>query len=202
MALMSTRALEQGFQSPASSIGRAFVDRDLCCVDIDETFALITGITIDESLGRLFSEVAPAFAPMLEPLLRQALATGEPISGVKVQEATRVGAEPQRTWLVELDPVHTRSGLVLGVDIAVQSIAARHAATSPPVSMKQALALLNMLVASAPIGLAFVDRELRFVLINERLAMINDLSIADHIGRTASELFSDQGRLWENIGAA
>ncbi|HMS79836.1 MAG TPA: PAS domain-containing protein, partial [Burkholderiaceae bacterium] len=47
---------------------------------------------------------------------------------------------------------------------------------------------LELIYRTAPIGLAMVDRDLRFVRVNERLAQINGASIADHLGRTIGEM--------------
>jgi PAS domain S-box-containing protein len=55
----------------------------------------------------------------------------------------------------------------------------------------EALALLNTLLASAPIGLAFHDRELRFVQINDALASINGQPPEQHIGRTPRDVIPD-----------
>ncbi len=52
----------------------------------------------------------------------------------------------------------------------------------------EALALLDTLFASAPVGLGFWDRELRYVRINEALAAINGLPSEAHLGRTLSEV--------------
>ncbi|MCB0084478.1 MAG: PAS domain S-box protein [Caldilineaceae bacterium] len=61
-------------------------------------------------------------------------------------------------------------------------------------SEEQARRHLNELEAiynSAPIGLCVLDRELRYQRVNERLAEMNGLPVADHIGRTGRELFPD-----------
>jgi PAS domain S-box-containing protein len=50
-------------------------------------------------------------------------------------------------------------------------------------------ALLDAIFASAPVGLAFWDREQRFQRINERLAEMNGLPPSAHIGRRPDELF-------------
>ncbi|MES2017241.1 MAG: response regulator [Pseudomonadota bacterium] len=54
-------------------------------------------------------------------------------------------------------------------------------------------ALLENVYATAPAGLALLDTELRVVLINEYLAKINDMPIADHIGKTLPELLGAPG---------
>ncbi len=43
---------------------------------------------------------------------------------------------------------------------------------------------LNALIANAPIGFAFLDREHRYTRVNEMLAQINGLAAEDHLGRT------------------
>lgn len=50
------------------------------------------------------------------------------------------------------------------------------------------LAEIESIYASVPIGLNFVDTNLRFVRINEHLAQINNIPVAEHIGRTLREV--------------
>jgi two-component system cell cycle sensor histidine kinase/response regulator CckA len=53
---------------------------------------------------------------------------------------------------------------------------------------RQQAARFAAVYASAPIGLAVLDRELRWVAINDRLAAINGYPVEAHIGRTRREL--------------
>jgi transcriptional regulator with GAF, ATPase, and Fis domain len=50
------------------------------------------------------------------------------------------------------------------------------------------LAELHQLYQTAPIGLCLVDRNLRLIRINERLAAVNGKPAAEHIGRTMREV--------------
>jgi PAS domain S-box-containing protein len=52
------------------------------------------------------------------------------------------------------------------------------------------LAELTSLYESAPIGLAFFDRNYRYMRINDELAEINGVPAQDHIGRTIREVLS------------
>jgi PAS domain S-box-containing protein len=52
----------------------------------------------------------------------------------------------------------------------------------------ETLALLDTLLATAPIGLAFVDRQLRFVRINRMLADINGVPVEQTLGRPLIEV--------------
>ena len=56
-----------------------------------------------------------------------------------------------------------------------------------------ATTLLEALFAHAPVGLAFWDRELRYVRVNTTLANINGIAPDDHLGRTPSELLGALG---------
>jgi PAS domain S-box-containing protein len=55
-------------------------------------------------------------------------------------------------------------------------------------SMEESFALLDSLLASAPIGIGFWDTELRFVRVNEALARINGLPVEEHVGKTLADV--------------
>ncbi|HEY9803996.1 MAG TPA: PAS domain-containing protein [Leptolyngbyaceae cyanobacterium] len=52
----------------------------------------------------------------------------------------------------------------------------------------QSLSLLDALLAAAPVAVCFLDRELRYIRINQVLANINGLSIEEHLGRKFCEV--------------
>ncbi len=52
----------------------------------------------------------------------------------------------------------------------------------------EALALLDTLIATAPVGIAFLDLELRYVRINKWLADLNHRPVEEHSGRTVREM--------------
>lgn len=54
----------------------------------------------------------------------------------------------------------------------------------------ESLALLDTLIAKAPIGLAFVDPDLRFVRANDALAAMYGLTSGDELGRTAADVMT------------
>lgn len=57
--------------------------------------------------------------------------------------------------------------------------------------LQQQLAEIEAIYQSAPIGLSFVSADFRFLRINHRLAEINGVAVADHIGRTVREIVPD-----------
>jgi PAS domain S-box-containing protein len=56
---------------------------------------------------------------------------------------------------------------------------------------KKQLNWLVRIYREAPVGLCFLDTNLRYVHINEWLAAINGLSVEEHLGRTISEVLPD-----------
>jgi PAS domain S-box-containing protein len=61
------------------------------------------------------------------------------------------------------------------------------------VSAEQSQRFLETMVACAPVGLAFVDRALRFIHINETLAAMNGVPRHAHLGRKVRDVIPD---LW------
>jgi signal transduction histidine kinase len=54
--------------------------------------------------------------------------------------------------------------------------------------LNETLALLDSMLANAPIGFAFFDRRLRFVRVNQFFAKMNDVPMSRHLGRTVREV--------------
>lgn len=57
---------------------------------------------------------------------------------------------------------------------------------------QRTLALLDTLLAAAPVGIAVLDREMRYVRVNPVLARINGLPMEAHLGRTAREFLKPE----------
>lgn len=62
-----------------------------------------------------------------------------------------------------------------------------------------ALAKIESLLAASPVGIAFLDRELRYVRINEALAAMNGRSPDEHLGRTVRDVLPDAAPLLEPL---
>jgi PAS domain S-box-containing protein len=59
--------------------------------------------------------------------------------------------------------------------------------------LQRSNALLSTVYATAPVGLAFLDRDLRVVMVNDYLAAVNAIPAAAHIGHTLPELLGARG---------
>src|SRR4051812_48093390 len=55
------------------------------------------------------------------------------------------------------------------------------------------LALLETLLASAPLGIGLWDRDLRCVRVNERLAEMHGVPVGQHVGRTVGGVLGELG---------
>ncbi|HEY0982139.1 response regulator [Schlesneria sp.] len=63
-------------------------------------------------------------------------------------------------------------------------------------ALQESFALLDTLAATAPVGLAFIDRDLKFARVNETLADYHGVPLNDHLGRKVAEVVPD---LWPDL---
>ncbi len=95
-------------------VGLCFLDSKLRFARVNEQFALINGLGVADHVGRPLRDVAPTFAPIMEPVFRQVLATGEPIVNTELRD------ENQRVWLVSYYPV--KRARIFGASAVMQDI--------------------------------------------------------------------------------
>jgi diguanylate cyclase (GGDEF)-like protein/PAS domain S-box-containing protein len=77
--------------------------------------------------------------------------------------------------------------------VAVDSALLFHDLHDASAETEKSHALLDSLFATAPVGLAFWDTDLRYVRINESLAVINGLPVDAHLGKRPSEIHGTLG---------
>ena len=127
-----------------ATVGLAFADRDLRCIRINQYLAEIDGFPVEEHLGRLFRDLMPEIADLVEPGLREVFATGRPISGKEIV-LTKAGSSLEKRYLVLGHfPVFGPDGSVLSVGSSVTDVTERRRS-------ENALAELNR-VLKAEIG--------------------------------------------------
>lgn len=101
-------------------IGIAFVDTALRFRHVNETLAAITGMSVEEHLGRHVREVVPHLWPTLAPVLADVLCSGYPILNVEIAGETRSAPGEHRRWIASYYPVRARDETI-GVGIFVVS---------------------------------------------------------------------------------
>lgn len=87
-----------------------------------------------------------------------------------------------------LTPLRGPDGAICALLSSGGEVSAPKQPEAEALAASQSHALLDTLIRVAPVGVAFFDLELRFVRINERMAELNGLPVAEHIGRRLSDL--------------
>ncbi len=81
--------------------------------------------------------------------------------------------------------------LVSAVQAAIRSRERQYQLRSVLMENEESFSLLNTLVGNAPVGIACLDAEMRYRLVNRPLAEMNGLPIEAHLGRTLAEVVPD-----------
>jgi len=107
----------------SAPVGFAFLDRDLCFVQVSESFASLDGIAAEDHRGRHLRDVVPAalLADLL-PFVRQVLETGRPITDRELR-LDRGGRAVD--VLASAYPVRVGAGPPAGVGLLLVDISAR-----------------------------------------------------------------------------
>lgn len=117
---------------------------------------------------------------------------------VLMRATRRLIRNPEDTgsYPLPVSSINEAADLTIAFNLMVASIHEQRTGLS------DALALLDSMLANAPIGFAFFDRRLRFVRVNQFLAAMNDLPVSRHLGRSVGEIFNGPmaGALEESIG--
>jgi PAS domain S-box-containing protein len=183
-------AAEQVFQALLAqpAVGFALLDADLRYVLVNARLAQLNGIPIEAHPGRTLHEVVPALAEAASAAFREVLRTGRPMPELAFTAVLPAGATVERHWLESAYPVRDRSGTPVAVAVLVWEVTDRVEAERQRAQM---LALLDLLILRAPIGIALLDRDLRYVRINDNLAAANGLPVEAHLGRPLPEVIPD-----------
>ena len=86
-------------------------------------------------------------------------------------------------WIGTADDIHDQKQLEISLRRRLRSAS-------------EGLALLRAIEAAAPVGFQLVDRDLRIIRIDETLARVTGLSVAEHLGRTVAEIAPE---LWRRV---
>jgi GAF domain-containing protein/PAS domain-containing protein len=91
------------------------------------------------------------------------------------------------TQAADIPPIVAFAAMALGVTLALEQVErARRTAD-------RSLTSLDALLAHAPIGIAFLDRDLRFVRVNAAMAAQNERPVEQHLGRALDDVIDDPG---------
>jgi PAS domain S-box-containing protein len=101
----------------------------------------------------------------------------------------------EHVWLASRHPLRDAEGVLIGIiavlhDVTALKQAERQAREAGEYARAR-LEELELIYQSSPVGLAYVDAEMRYVRVNDLLARMNDRPVADHIGRRIDEIAPD-----------
>jgi PAS domain S-box-containing protein len=125
--------------------GLGFFDRELRFRRVNEALAAMNGLSPDRHIGQRLDAIAPALAPMVEPLLRRVLATGQAIIDIEVRGETPAQPGEERQWLTSYYPARMPSGETIGVGVIGREVTVeRRAARALAFRARQGAALAEL----------------------------------------------------------
>jgi PAS domain S-box-containing protein len=143
----------------AASAGLAVLDKKLRYVQINETLAEIHGLSPREHIGKTLREVLPHLAPVVEPVLRKVLATGQHVPNFEVSGETASTPGVTRHWIASYFPIFNEAR-------KVEAVGALVVETTELKRTQQALqereTRLRLMVEQMPAILWTTDTQLRF----------------------------------------
>jgi PAS domain S-box-containing protein len=168
----------------ASPIGIAFIDRDLRFIRINDALAEVNGSPAAQHIGRTVSEMLPAVASTLEPLLRGVIETGEPVLNLEIAKPGDTEADT-RWFVATYFPVKNSAGNISGVGgIVLETTDMRRAQDA----LQHERSRLQSIVEHAPAAIWVKDAAGHVVLANHRLADALGHPLENIIGRRSSEI--------------
>jgi len=110
---------------------------------------------------------------------------------VLMQATRQIVRDPEDTssFPLHVSSANEAADLTMAFNMMVSSIEEQRS------GLNDTLALLDSMLANAPIGFAFFDRKFRFVRVNQFLADMNHTSISRHLGRTVFEVFPESAAI-------
>lgn len=181
----------------AAPVAVCFFDRELRYIRINQVFADINGLTIEEHLGRKFGEVLPAMAAEFELHLQRVLDTGEPLLNVEISGKTRGQEERYGYWLGNYYPVNNAMGETVGIGIILADVTA---AKQTEVALRESEERFRAMFNQASVGIALIALDGRFIQVNAALCEITGYSHEELIQLNFQEIThpDDLEIDWEN----
>ncbi|WP_229211392.1 MULTISPECIES: PAS domain-containing protein [unclassified Duganella] len=141
-------------------------------ISLTMTALLLAGFSLAWWVG---GRIARSVRELVGPA--QALASGSPftLGALTFREASEVG----------------QAFLALEGDLRRNQAQLEQLVAERTMQLEKNRAQLETLYATAPVGLSYVDNELRFVRLNDYLAALNDQPVIAHLGRHVGEMIPD-----------
>ncbi|MGZ5559484.1 MAG: PAS domain-containing protein [Methylobacter sp.] len=160
----------------------SYIDKDCRYRRINKKYEQWVRLSDEQIHGRHIVDILGEAAwQTIEPYVKRVLA-GEQVSFER--QIPFIGAGT--LWVhATYSPDFDAEGQVRGFVVHSLDISERKKAEE---ALVKAHALLDGLLAQAPVGFAYLDRDLRYLLTNDKLAEINGLPAAAHIGQRVHDI--------------
>ncbi|WP_422003385.1 chemotaxis protein CheB [Reyranella sp.] len=183
---LNTSNDDQANLAQSIRIATVFLDSSYCIRSFTPEAARYFRL-VDRDLGRPFEDIASNLdGESLIGLCRRTIETKTP------QETERRSRDDRAYLLVRSNPYVTRGGRVDGVVITLTDVTElrRYAQQLEEAQASATLRLTEIeeLYRVTPQAKALLDRDLRFLRVNDRMADINGLPIVEHTGRRAADV--------------
>ncbi len=110
-------------------------------------------------------------------------------TGIGVRTEVKIPLQGQTSYFdLTVEPLYNEHQHVIGITGAAVDISERK---RTEIALQTNQVLLNALLLGSPIGLAFLDRELRYIHLNDALAEINGVPLTEHLNRTIWDVLPD-----------
>jgi PAS domain S-box-containing protein len=181
----------------AAPVAVCFLDRELRYIRINQVFANINGLTIEEHLGRKFREVLPAMATEFDLQLQRVLDTGEPQLNVEISGETRGQLKSYGYWLGNYYPVNNAMGETVGIGIILADVTA---AKQTEQDLRESEERFRAMFNQAAVGITLVALDGEFIQVNPALCEITGYSHEELIKLNFQEIThpDDLEIDWEN----
>ena len=160
-------------------------------LEVNDGFVAMSGYSRDELVGNSTLALDLYADPAIRVRAVQLMKQQNYVRDMEFAMKTKSGEV--RLVAFSAQPLELRGEhcwLTLGRDITERKLVEEARRLSEAEARRQ-LAYVEAIYATAPVGLCFVDTDLRYRSINERLAEMNGKPVKDHIGRTLREVVPD-----------
>jgi PAS domain S-box-containing protein len=186
---LALRASEESYRTIFDHSNDAVFVHDIATgavLDANRRACEFSDVTLEELRENGLAIIAngpPPFTPDRAVAHMQRAAAGE---AVRYDAEVRVRGGPGRMTIdFQVAPLRDAAGRITHLIPSATDVSARVAAET---ALRDALAALQAVYDTAPVGLCVFDRELRWTRINARLAAMNGFPPEAHLGRRVGEL--------------